>query len=138
MIKTIAVELVKKYKTNCPFTLARELNIHIAYESLGQTMGYYTKDFRIKFIHINQQLTDKDQAFTCAHELGHALLHPTLNTPFLRRHTLFSVDRIERQANTFAVELLLPDQLLEEYSECGFYNIADMVGIPVKLINLKR
>ncbi|WP_425057663.1 hypothetical protein SCACP_21830 [Sporomusa carbonis] len=75
--------------------------------------------------------------FVCGHELGHAIKHSDMNTPFLKRHTLFSTDKIERQANTFAVELLLPDEILREYSDCSLYNIAKNVGIPDKLIDLK-
>nr|WP_092074761.1 ImmA/IrrE family metallo-endopeptidase [Dendrosporobacter quercicolus]NSL49307.1 ImmA/IrrE family metallo-endopeptidase [Dendrosporobacter quercicolus DSM 1736]SDN12561.1 protein of unknown function [Dendrosporobacter quercicolus] len=138
MIKNIVVELVKKYKTNCPFALAKELNINITYEPLGQTMGYYTKDFRIKFIHINQHLIKKERIFTCAHELGHAVVHTNVNTPFLKRHTLFSVAKIEREANTFAVELLLPDSTLQEYQEASLYTLADIAGIPKKLAELKK
>jgi Zn-dependent peptidase ImmA (M78 family) len=137
LIKTIVENLMKKYKTNCPFALAKALNINIVYENLGSTMGYYTNDFRIKFIHINQQLNEKDCTYTCSHELGHAIQHPNTNTPFLKRHTLFSVDKIEREANTFAVELLLPDKLLRENPDCSVFNIARSVGIPAKLIKLK-
>lgn len=137
-IKAIAERLMKEHKTNCPFELAKALGVNITYETLGGTMGYYTNDFRIKFIHINNDLSKVETTFTCAHELGHALIHPNVNTPFLKRHTLFSVSKIEREANTFAVELLLPDALLQEHNECCLYNIAKTVGIPDKLITLKQ
>ena len=137
MIKDIAVKLMKRYKTNCPFTLAKELNIIVQYEILGGTMGYFTNDFRIKVIHINQSLTEKERKFTCAHELGHAIMHPNINTPFLKRNTLYSIDKIERQANTFAVEIRLPDELLQKYPGHGLYNLAEKIGIPRKLADLK-
>jgi Zn-dependent peptidase ImmA (M78 family) len=113
------------------------LNIIILYEDLGNTMGYFSKDFRFKFIHINQSLNEKESTFTCAHELGHAVQHSDVSTPFLKRHTLFSVDKIEREANTFAVELLLPDKLIKENADCSIFNIGKMVGIPDRLIKLK-
>lgn len=138
MIKETVETLIKKYKTNCPFVLAKKLKVNIVYEKLGETMGYFTNDYRIKFIHINNALSEDESRFTCAHELGHAILHPNINTPFLKRHTLYSVDKIERQANTFAVELLLPDNLLGEYTNCGLYNIAHCIGIPERLIDLKQ
>ena len=137
MIKAIVEKLMKKHKTNCPFTLAKKMNINILYENLGTTMGYFNKDCRFRFIHINQSLNEEENTFTCAHELGHAIVHPNVNTPFLKRHTLFSVDKIEREANTFAVELLLPDNLLQENAECSVFNIGKAVGIPDKLIKLK-
>ncbi|WP_412055234.1 ImmA/IrrE family metallo-endopeptidase [Bacillus altitudinis] len=42
----------------------------------------------------------------CAHELGHALLHNESNTPFLKRNTFFSTEKIELEANFFAMHLL--------------------------------
>jgi Zn-dependent peptidase ImmA (M78 family) len=136
MIKAIVEKLIEKHKTNCPFTLAKNLNINMLYEDLGSTMGYFSKDFRFKFIHINQSLNEEESIFTCAHELGHAIQYPDVNTPFLKRHTLFSVDKIEREANTFTVELLLPDRLIKENADCSIFNIGKMVGIPDKLIKL--
>ena len=75
---------------------------------------------------------------TCAHELGHSILHPNVNPPFLRKHTLFSIDKIERQANAFAVELLLPDEFLDECSDINFATVAKSNGIPEGLEVLKN
>ena len=47
------------------------------------------------------------QRTVCAHELGHAVLHTHANTPFLRKNTFFSVDKLEIEANTFAALLLI-------------------------------
>ncbi len=55
---------------------------------------------------LNQELDEFWARFVCAHELGHIILHPHVNTAFLLRSTLFSVDKIEKQANRFAIELL--------------------------------
>lgn len=136
-IKDIVLGLVKRHKTNDPFRIAAERNIHIVYESLGSTMGYFSRDFRIGFIHINQNLSSDEQRFVCGHELGHGVMHPDINTPFLKRHTLFSTSKIEREANTFAVELLLPDDVLREFNDCSIYSIAANRGIPPELVNLK-
>jgi len=137
MVKDIVVALMKKYSTNCPYTIARELGIHILYEPLDAIMGYFSQDFQIKFIHLNQDLNEDELKFTCAHELGHAIMHPNINTHFLKRNTLFPVSKIEREAHIFAVELLLTDELLRQYPECGLYNLAEKIGIPRKLADLK-
>lgn len=92
---------------------------------------------RLKVIHINCDLPEALQRYTCAHELGHAVLHKGVPTPFLKRHTLFSVEKIERQANTFAVELLMPDNLLKEYEGYPIKDIAYMAGIPEGMEMLK-
>ncbi|WP_314797209.1 ImmA/IrrE family metallo-endopeptidase [uncultured Selenomonas sp.] len=46
--------------------------------------------------------------------------------------------RFERQANTFAVELLLPDDLLREYPDCSIYQLARSAGVPENFVELKR
>lgn len=139
VIKGEVAKLLKKYKTNDPFKIANLENIIVLPEELGNTYGYYSYHNRFKFIHINNKLDEIKQRFVCAHELGHAKLHPKSNTPFLRANTLFSIEKIEVEANTFAVELLLPDDFLDEYknSSLTIYDIAKMSGIPKKHIRLK-
>ncbi|MGD6872979.1 ImmA/IrrE family metallo-endopeptidase [Sutcliffiella horikoshii] len=106
--------LIERYKTNCPFTIAENMGIVVIQENLGNTLGYYNRNFRIKIIHINENTTAKQQAFICSHELGHAILHPDSNTPFLKKNTLFSTERIEVEANMFAVSLLFNEIEIQE------------------------
>ncbi|MGE7091255.1 ImmA/IrrE family metallo-endopeptidase [Lysinibacillus sp. NPDC048646] len=75
----------------------------------------------------------------CAHELGHAILHPDENTAFLKKNTLFSTDKIEIEANTFAVELLLPDELFKDQCCSGFtiYDAIAEKGVPIELLSFK-
>jgi len=137
MRKKIATKLIKQFHTNCPFQIARELGVVILYEKFENTLGYFSNYKRIKIIHINQDLTELQQRFVCAHELGHSILHPEVNTPFLKKNTLFSISRIEREANEFAVELLLPDTLINELPDITLYQIAAAYGIPFELTSLK-
>lgn len=136
--KYLAETIIKKYQTNNPFKIAKARGIFIRYKSLGEILGYFNTYKQIKMIHINQDLNSIDKRFVCAHELGHELQHPKINTPFLRRNTLFSVAKIEREANSFAVELLLPDSILREYQDTSFYTLAALAGIPQKLAGLKN
>jgi len=136
-IKRIFEDLIVKHNTNNPFTIADNLGILILYPDMRNTLGFYSKYKRIKTIPLNQSTPEKLQSFVCAHELCHAIKHEDANTPFLKKHTLFSTDKIEREANTFAVELLLPDSLIPEYGECSLFNIAKCVGVPNNLIELK-
>lgn len=105
-IKKEVGKLIKTHETSNPFDIAKEKGIVVTYEPLGSIFGYYSKSHRCKVIHINDYLTDQQQMFTCAHELGHAILHPNENTPFLKANTLYSTDKIEVEANEFAIELL--------------------------------
>lgn len=137
-IKRTVEKLMRKYNTNDPFKLAESLNIIVKYDDLGNTWGYFITYKRIKIIHINNNLEEWLQRYTCAHELGHSILHKGVPTPFLKKHTLFSIDKIERQANTFAVELLMPDNVIAQYEGYTVHNIADIVGIPNGLEVLKK
>lgn len=133
-------ELVKKHKTFNPFEIAEQKNIHvIKWDLHEQIQGYYKYDRRNRYIVINKNLSYEYQRFVCAHELGHAILHPRMNTPFLQRNTFFSTDKIEREANTFAVELLIPDDEFLEMAKQGFSvnEIAMIYGVPVEVAHLK-
>ncbi|CAM4182351.1 ImmA/IrrE family metallo-endopeptidase [Paenibacillus alkaliterrae] len=134
-IRRMVSQLTRNYGTNNPFTIAKQKNILVVYEPLGGVMGYFNTYKRMKMIHLNNSLDEIEMRFTCSHELGHALLHPKVNTPFLKRHTLFSVDRIEREANQFAAELLIPDELLLEHT---ISEAAAICGIPEQMARFKR
>lgn len=133
-------QLVEKYGTSNPFKLADLLGIVIVFEPLGSIYGYYSRSHRTKVIHINEELPRNKQFSTCAHELGHAVLHPNENTAFLKKNTLFSTEKIEIEANTFAVELLLPDELMNDQYCSGFtiYDAIKEKGVPIELLSLKR
>lgn len=139
-IKKVVRQIIKKHKSNDPFQIAKEKNIIVLFEELGSTLGFYSSYKRIKFIHINNQLEEMIQRFVCAHELGHAVLHPRSNTPFLRANTLFSVEKLELEANTFAVELLLPDDVIDQYQGTGLtiYDVAEIYSVPRQLVYLKK
>lgn len=109
------------------------------FEDLGHTLGFYNTYKRFKFIHINNQIDEITQRFVCAHELGHAVLHPKANTPFLRNQTFFSVDRLEIEANTFAVELLLTDNMVSAYKDThlSIQEVAEIHGVPGGFARLK-
>jgi len=140
VIKDIVRQLINIHKTNNPFQIAKERNIIILFAELGNTLGFYSSYKRTQFIHLNNQLTEEEQYFVCAHELGHAVLHPKSNTPFLRKNTLFSVEKLEVEANTFAVELLLPDEIVTQYknTDMTIFTVAEMYSVPRELVYLKR
>jgi Zn-dependent peptidase ImmA (M78 family) len=98
--------------------------------------GFYKYDRRNKYIVINSNLMDEMQRFVCSHELGHAVLHPRANTPFLRKNTLFSIDKIEIEANRFAIELLIPKDIDIQNSNLSIYELTKLCGIPNELAYL--
>ncbi|MGV3138318.1 ImmA/IrrE family metallo-endopeptidase [Brevibacillus agri] len=139
-IKQIVQRLIKQHNTNDPATIASQKNILILYEDFKSIWGYFNISKRIPMIHVNRNLDEHLQTFVIAHELGHRILHPKVNVPFLRANTFLSVDRIEREANLFAVELLIPDDLLYEHRHTSMTiaEAAATYGVPVDVAHLKK
>lgn len=127
-------ELKERYNTNSPFTIAKSLGISIVHENLGNTFGYYSKHFRIKIIHINENLDEFKQTYACAHELGHAVLHPDANTSFLKRNTFYSTDLIELEANYFAISLVFIEDF--QNGTISFNDALRLYGVPKNFLNL--
>lgn len=128
----IVERLVKQHGTNNPIKIASQKNILILYEDFRNIMGYFNTSKRISMIHVNQNLSEQIQRFVIAHELGHRILHPKVNVPFLRNNTLMSVDRIEREANEFGVALMLYGVDVEEGETRE--SVCSRLGIPKEMI----
>ena len=137
MIRDIISKLIKKHGTSNPFELADALRIDVLYEELGTIRGYYNKPLRMKQIHINCELDEHMKNFTCAHELGHAILHPNASTPFLNSHTMLSVDKLEIEANIFATELLIPDEIILEHRSLTMEQFSRLLGYEQALVELR-
>ena len=136
-MKSFCEKIRKKYDTSDPFELARCLGIVVLFEELGTINGYFNTVCRQRFIHINQNLTDREVRLTLAHEIGHVLLHPTTNTYFLRSKTRFSVGSFEYEANLFAVCFLITDEELFEYREFSLSQLSAVFGLPEELIEMR-
>ncbi|MEK4501789.1 ImmA/IrrE family metallo-endopeptidase [Bacillus sp. FSL R12-0069] len=138
-VKQHALDLAKEHGTNNPFKIAKERNIELVFEDLQHIYGYYHYCRRVQLIHINCNLEKIIQLYVCAHELGHAVRHTNEDTAFLSRNTLFSTDKLEIEANTFAVELLLPDNEVYDYLYSGYTieQIASVYGIPKQFMKYK-
>ena len=124
-----AMTAVSKYKTRNPFEIIEYRNIILRdicrFKNL---LGYYVYYNRDEFIGINTNASYEDQKSAAAHELGHALVdgpkaadgHPFQDTRFYST----SNARAELRANTFAAELLLPDDFVLE--RIGYYEYNEM------------
>lgn len=129
--------LIKKYNTNDPFEICDLLNIQVVCAELGNINGYYIKVPKNKFIFLNCELNEVRKRFVCAHEIGHAILHSELNTLFLQKNTLTIKGKFEGQADKFAAELLIDDNMLESYKGYSLDKISECTGIDIKYIKLK-
>ena len=137
-IKKIALHLIKKYNTQNPFKIADALKIEYIVGPMGQYSGCYLYLKRHRCIFINEDLSENDMHFVMAHELGHALLHRTENCYFIRNKTFLSTAWIEKEANTFAAELLIPDSLIYENPGMTKNQLARLAGYDEKIMEFKK
>lgn len=128
-VKGIVEKLRKRYGTISPYELCELVGIKITKCELGTIRGYYHHAYRVKQIFLNCNLSRTDELLVLSHELGHAVIHPTSNTPFFKGNTLLSVDKMELEANKFAMELLIPDEVLLENNQFTISQISNLLGI---------
>ena len=110
-----------------PIRIARFAGIGVLICPLGELSGFYKLIKRKKWIFINDDLLDTEMfKVVAAHELGHAFLHRTRECAFIKNRTLLLTSWIEREANLFAAELLIPD------------GTENSVVYPLELLELKE
>lgn len=124
--------IVRRCGTTDPFRICKAYHIIVQYKPLGKAYGLHQYAYHQHIIYINENLDEYWQRFTCAHELGHVFLHEKENTKWLQAYTGFSIEKIEHQADDFAIALLTHDAEIEEgMTDAG---LAALVGIPAKFV----
>lgn len=133
----IANSTVKKYKTRDPFQIAREKNVILVYAPLVDIRGFYQYFQRQHIICIDQNLHEQQKKFVCAHELGHMMMHKTSNTVYMDTQTFLNTNKFEIEANCFAVNLLIPDEIIVENMDYTTEQLSRLLGYNQKLIELR-
>ena len=101
-IDKLVFELVNKHKTKDPLQIAKQENIEVHFLNFTNTKGVFLNVENRKFILINRNLNDIEQAkIVVSHELGHALMHCNELESYNENK-----DIMELEANTFAYRLL--------------------------------
>lgn len=140
-IKNIVGKLIEKYNTRNPLEIAAYLGIMVQLADIGELKGFYTYSQRKRMIFINQNCkntaTYKLLYMVAAHELGHAVLDPKSQCYFFSDNTFLLKSKAEIEANTFAAELLIDDDILLEYQNYTLSQLARLIGYDEKLIELR-
>mgnify|MGYP000167464580 CR=1 FL=1 len=136
-IKKRVGALVRKHQSRDPFTIIRGLNVIVVYAPLVGVRGFCQYFQRNNIIYLDERLSEIEQRFVLAHELGHMFLHKRTNAIFMDTRTQFNTDKFEKEANTFAVELLVPDTEITENSDLTIGQLARMTGYSEKLLKCK-
>lgn len=136
-IRSLVKGTVKKYGTRNPFAIAKASGAMVIYAPLIGIRGFYQYYKRNHLIYINDGLCCHEQEFVCAHELGHMFLHKNTNTVYMDTHTLFNTNKYETEANIFAAELLIADELILENNGYTVEQLARLLSYEERLIALR-
>ena len=130
--------MVKTWGSRDPFFVAECLKIPVISACMGdEVRGFFVNHENHPVIVINSFLDDQTKRAVCAHELGHALLHPELDIAFLSSLIVDSSGKFERQAWVFASELLIPDEIPEEFAGLSRQQFASLIDCPLFLLDYK-
>ena len=137
-IKQLVNYYVKKFNTRNPYDLAQYLNVEVQIGSLGSRAGCYMFLKNHKCIFLNEELEENEMRLVMAHELAHSIMHRKEDCYFIRNKTLLLTSKREIEANTFAAELLIPDELILEHPDMPADQIARLLGYTEKIMNFKK
>lgn len=136
LARDAAEKTIKKYQTSDPYMLAEKMDIIIHRVNLGAVRGMCYSTRRIRQIFLHYGLPVHLECFVLGHEIGHLVMHPNSNAPFLRG-TLFSKERYEMEANEFAIRLIMPDIDIMEHWDYTIEQWAMVYGLPREIIKLR-
>lgn len=136
-IKNTVNYYVKKCGSRNPFDIADYLNIQIQIGQLGTPCGCYMFLKNHRCIFLNENLDENEMQLVMSHELGHAVMHRKLNCYFIRNKTLLLDSKIETEANLFAAELLIPDEIIIENRTLTTGQLSKLLGYEEKIINIR-
>lgn len=139
LIKEMVEGIREYYGTTNIYELISILDITVMQKKLCKNQKAKTmrNAFGDEYIFISDDVPEHQEKFILAHELGHLLLHKEINC-YYYTNSFISKDRLEFQANYFAMELLFP-QNIAPYEIEGFTleQLSVMYEIPIKMLSYK-
>ncbi len=137
-IKDVVDGLIELYQTRNVYELLSVLDIILIRIDLPDgEKGRFLRDmFNNEYIFISSNLTKQEEKIVIAHELGHLILHTSLTTSYYNNNHLLVKNKIEKEANIFAAELLIPDYI-ETCEDTTFQQLACSLEVTEELIKVK-
>lgn len=139
-IKTIVEGLIEMYNTRDVYELLDLLDITLIRKPLNNNeKGRFFRDiFGNETIFVSNDLPKNEERLVIAHELGHVIVHTHLTTSYYTESSLLNRDKLELEANKFAAELLIPDDVEScIYEGITLQELEDILGVPKEIIKLK-
>lgn len=126
--------------------IAEESGVDVVFADFGkhaETVAGFC-DFKQAKLFVNREDRPDRQSFTIAHELGHWILHRDL---FLCNPDLYPIlrrsadpnrsDPLEKEANKFAANLLVPEHLLEPIKSAPITMLAKAFGVSPTMMGFR-
>ena len=140
-IQNVSNKLIKKFDTRDPFQLCQAIGVEVFYADLGSLKGMYKYLKKNRFAVINENLDPFTKTLVCAHELGHDILHQNLARKVCLQEFIHydMKSRPEYEANLFASEILLSDDIIFNLARDGYdiEQISKELCTDINLIALK-
>jgi Zn-dependent peptidase ImmA (M78 family) len=102
-------------------------------KDLGKSVSGFLEKINDKWcIYVNKYENEQRKRFTIAHEIGHFVLHKDsyfLNNNYIYDQIFFrdeNTSPMEREANNFASDLLMPEDVFNRYIREGFNTISKL------------
>ena len=130
-------KLIRFFDTNDPYRIANGLGIIIVRYPLHEIRGFYHYFQRNHIIYIDERLTDHEACLVCAHVLGHMHLHKSSNAVFMNTKTHFNTTKYEIEADSFAMSLLVRDEVILENIHLSMNQLSRLLGYEEKLLELR-
>lgn len=132
-INCMVTGLTTAHKTHDPYRMCRELGIYVLYHPLLEMRGFAQIEDGVRIVHIAAGLPEWVDAFVCAHELGHLLLHGGMNRLFMDSRTFMRASKYEEEADRFACRLLYTNAASTETTVLD-WQIAECLNVPVAAV----
>lgn len=136
--------LKAKLHTADPYEICAEMRIRIELQPMGTNpgscKGFFLTRFRKKVITLNSDLPEEIRRIILIHELGHAVLHSSLQLcEFHEFSFMCDTNRLEYEANIFAAEFILEDdEVLEAVKEENdYFRCAQILSVPPEVLDFK-
>ena len=131
--KQIAYDIITRFNTNDPYSIAEQENIDVIEHNLsGRLKELYFGDIVI----LNQKKNLFKKRHYLAHALGHHFMH-TGNHLFFAKMRYLQNSKEETQAEEFAAHLLIPDQELIPIIHWNIAELADYFQVSPQFVKYR-
>lgn len=124
-----------------PVAIANSMGIRVYEDPSYNTSGALRRSADGSWsIHLNPRQGLERKRFTVAHELGHLLLkHGPRNREMETNYNIYNFDPIERDANVFAAELLMPSMAVQHFVDKGYdlYLLAKKFSVSPQAMSIR-